>query len=120
MYQVLRVRFNRREALRIERIVIITLVAFFLIIMGVIIGSNFLASSKSKAAESEVTYKYFTSVEVQSGDSLWSIASASMTDEYADVNEYVKEIQELNHLGSNPTIHTGEYLMIPYYSNEAL
>lgn len=62
-------------------------------------------------------YKYYTSVEVQPGDTLTSIAKKYITPEYASVEEYVEEIMEYNHL-SNDTIHSGRYISVMYYSDE--
>ncbi len=60
-------------------------------------------------------YKYYTSIYVSQGDSLWSIASEHWTKEYSDIGAYIKEIKQLNRISSD-TIQSGTYLCIPYYS----
>lgn len=55
------------------------------------------------------------SIEIQDGDSLWSIAKQYYTDEYASLSDYIEEIKESNNM-SEDTIHTGNYIIIPYYS----
>ena len=70
--------------------------------------------SQVKSSSVEEPYKYYTSVQVKQGDSLWSIASSYMTAECGEVSAYIDEIKELNHL-SNDAIHAGEYLLVPYY-----
>ena len=70
--------------------------------------------SQVKASSVNEPYKYYTSVQVKQGDSLWSIASSYLTAECGEVSDYINEIKELNHL-SNDAIHAGEYLLIPYY-----
>ena len=40
-----------------------------------------------------------------------------MTPEYGSVQEYVDEIKAVNDLGDDE-IHSGQYLMIPYFSSE--
>ena len=66
---------------------------------------------------SEHTYKYFTTVYVETGDSLWSIASRYATDEYSDLNAYIEEIKQLNDLSGTHLQH-GSYICVPYYSTD--
>ena len=71
------------------------------------------------AAPSEISCKYYTSIEVQSGDTLWSIASDHITEEYRDMNAYIDEVCSINKISQNE-IHAGQYLTIPYYSSIAI
>ena len=59
--------------------------------------------------------KYVTSVKIEKGDSLWSIASKYITDEYDDMNSYIDEIKYSNGLTSE-VIHEGRYIIVPYYA----
>lgn len=59
--------------------------------------------------------KQVTSVQIQKGDTLWSIASRYMSCEYKDLNEYIEEIMLSNGLTSD-NIHAGNYIIIPYYA----
>lgn len=58
--------------------------------------------------------KIVTSIEVKKGDTLWSIASRYITDEYDDINDYIDELKDSNGLTSD-TIHAGSYIIVPYY-----
>ena len=49
--------------------------------------------------------------------SLWEIAEEYMSEEYASVEDYIKEVKEINHL-TEDLIYEGAYLCIPYYSSE--
>lgn len=60
--------------------------------------------------------KLVTSIEIKKGDTLWSIASDFMSDEYDDINDYVKEIKESNGLASDE-IHAGNFIIVPYYAD---
>ncbi|NLC17741.1 MAG: LysM peptidoglycan-binding domain-containing protein [Clostridiales bacterium] len=60
--------------------------------------------------------KLITSVEVKQGDTLWSIASAYISDEYDSIHEYIKEIKTSNGLASDE-IHAGNYIIVPYYAD---
>lgn len=53
----------------------------------------------------------FTSVLVQPGDTLTSIAEKYITPQYSSVDDYVSYIKELNHL-SGDTIYAGSHLLI--------
>ncbi len=64
-----------------------------------------------------VPVKYYTSIEVKSGDTLYSIANTYMSAGYSSADEYINEVMNMNHLSST-TIKAGEYLAIPYYSYE--
>ena len=66
---------------------------------------------------SKQTHKYYTTIYIETGDSLWSIASEYATKEYSDLRIYIEEIQQLNGLNGTQLQH-GEYICIPYYSTE--
>lgn len=74
---------------------------------------NTQADSEPKAP----TYKYYTSIRVSSGDTLWDIANEYRTEEYSSISSYISEVREINHLKSNQ-ITEGMYLCVPYYSEE--
>lgn len=61
-----------------------------------------------------VMYKYYKSIEIQEGDSLWSIAEDHMSEEYSSIHEYIDEVVEINNLNSTQ-IHEGQYLIVGYY-----
>lgn len=68
------------------------------------------------ADQNTVSYKTFQSVEIKTGDTLWSIATKYYTEEYKSIQNYIEVIKESNSLKSD-TIHSGCYLIIPYYQN---
>ena len=79
----------------------------------VFIGCLGFFNSSVTAADSSRT-KYYTSIQIQEGDTLWSIAENYMTEEYDSIQDYIDEVSMINSLNSK-TIHTGQYLNIPYY-----
>lgn len=93
--------------------------ATLFIIAAILIFSSISGFASTKASDNTSAYKYYTSIAVEKGDTLWSIASKYMTGEYSDVDDYINEVKYLNHLDSNG-IYAGEYLTIPYYSSELL
>jgi LysM repeat protein len=88
-----------------------------LLTVGIIIISK-IATNKAMAEESAPSYKYYTSITIQEGDSLWSIAGDYITDQYKDRNAYMKEVMDLNHISNPSQVHAGEHLTIPYYSSD--
>ncbi|MBQ8279414.1 MAG: LysM peptidoglycan-binding domain-containing protein [Roseburia sp.] len=90
---------------------------FCSLIAVVMIGSIIFGTIHTQAAPAETTYKYYTSVQIESGDTLWAIASEYITDEYTDMNEYMEEVCAINHI-SEDEIHAGQYIVVPYYAAE--
>ncbi|SDB09335.1 cell division suppressor protein YneA [Eubacterium oxidoreducens] len=58
--------------------------------------------------------KYYTSIIVTSGDTLWTIADEYMGNHYDQASDYIEEVVSINQLQSD-TIHAGESLVIPYF-----
>ena len=72
----------------------------------------------SKATTGEnISYKYYTSIAIAYGESLWSIADKYAGEEYASAEDYVHEVMKINHLQEEVLI-AGQYLVVPYYSTE--
>ena len=71
------------------------------------------AMSDGKPAQ----YKYYTSYEIQPGDTLSSIAESYITEEQISVSEYISEVKKINQLSSDK-ITSGKHIIILYYSNE--
>lgn len=111
----MRVR-SRREAARKQNIIFIGIIviAVFIIIASVLFGAI-----KAQAAQNRISYKYYTSIQVAKGDTLWNIAADYITDDYDDMHDYIEEICSINHI-SDDDIHAGQYITIPYYSSDYL
>ena len=118
MYEKKRI-YARRKADRNKRQKNLALLVSSLCLalaLAIIFGS-FLSVAEAK--EPEVTYyKYYASVEVQPGDTLWDLAADYMDEHYETREAYIEEVRELNSLGNINNIVTGQYLILPYYSTE--
>lgn len=91
-----------------------------LIIITIISGIILLSSSIHAFAQitnNKPVHKYYTSIEISDGDTLWDIADEYIGSYNIDKNEYINEICELNHL-SNGQIHSGNNIIIAYYSTD--
>lgn len=77
----------------------------------------FLITPHAATGKTQPKTKYFKSIEIQYGDTLWSIANEYMGTEYKHVNDYIKELKKMNGLVDDH-IQAGNYLVVSYYSEE--
>lgn len=92
-------------------------IALYLIAVAIIVvtvSTLLLCSMNAEAAPAETSVRYYASVRVQDGDTLWKIADRYFTDECGSMRAYIREICLINHISGND-IHAGQYLTIPYY-----
>lgn len=97
----------------------ILLLALSVIVMVMIAVMFFSFSTQASDQAHQTSYKYFRSIEIKKGDSLWSIASCYADAHYENLADYVSEVKRMNGLSSE-NIQAGSYLIIPYYSTEFL
>lgn len=62
-------------------------------------------------------YKYYTSYEIQPGDTLTSIAQKYTVNSDVSIAEYIREVKKNNDLVTDK-ITSGNYIVISYYSDE--
>lgn len=104
---------RRRRQLQVRRNICLLILS----IAAVAVLSAFAVSISSQASELEHTaeQKYYKSIEIAKGDTLWSIAKENMDKaHYHNVSEYVKEVKTMNAIKSD-SIVAGSYIIIPYY-----
>lgn len=103
---------NKRVNKRVRLLSGFSLMAASLIIVFVMAVS--VVNFKSDAHESDMDNKYYQSIRIEKGDSLWSIASRYMNSEYASINQYMDELRAINDLDSDMLI-AGNYLSVVCY-----
>ena len=108
--RLLRLR-RRRRAFRKRVLTVAAVVAAALVLGTILSGFSGMAVTKAPS------YTYYTAVTVHRGETLWSIASSHMTEEYASVNDYIREIKEVNGMKSS-NLDYGQKLILPYFSPE--
>lgn len=92
----------------------IALIVFFIFLIIVFI--SFLTEANDNVQQ--LSYKYYKSIEITKGDTLWSIANDYFDPiHYKSTLEYVKEVKKMNNMTSDDII-TGSYIIIPYYISE--
>ena len=74
-------------------------------------------SYENEKAEEMIRYKYYTTVTVAVGETLWDIANEYNSEEFGGIQNYIREVKSINHI-SGDRICAGEALTVPYYSME--
>ena len=85
-----------------------------LIICFLALCSLLFYSNTVNAKEPSNSIKQYTSIYIEPGDTLTSIAKEYQTEEYSNLLEYIEEIKYVNNLHSDK-ITAGCYLLIPHY-----
>lgn len=92
---------------------------FISLVLVIVLGSYVFGHSLVKAIAGEVETlaieRYYTSIQIQTGDSLWSIAEKYCGNSGMSKAEYVKELKNMNGLRED-IIHSGQYLTVAYYA----
>lgn len=91
-------------------------IGFLALVITLFFSVRAAATANAGTADSSRT-KYYTSIRIEKGTSLWDIAGDYMTEEYVSQQEYIDEVMQMNHLKSD-VIYEGAYLCVPYYSAE--
>lgn len=75
-------------------------------------------STEANDMEHQPSYKYYKSIEISKGDTLWSIANDNFDSaHYKNIHEYVTEVKKLNSLTSD-NIVAGSHVIVPYYASD--
>lgn len=107
-------KIRRQKEMRKNFLMLVMTVC--LVITFSISMNGFLSNAKDDSIET--SYKYYKSITIENGDTLWSIAEEYMDAEHYDsVNDYIEEVRQMNTL-VNDNITYGQSLIVPYYSNE--
>lgn len=104
-------RRRRERELKRHLLVIVLSIALFVILVLCFCNSKSVASDGSE----EVLYKYYKSVMIERGDSLWKISESYAENGYSNFEDYMDEIVFINNLNKESPLICGNYLVIPYY-----
>lgn len=107
---------KRRRQVFFKKLAIVFSVIVIAAGLGITMGSNLTGSNQVSAHDKDIVEKekYYKSIEIVSGDTLWNLAETHMDDSYDCVQDYIDEVKDMNGL-LDDSIHDGQYLMIPYY-----
>lgn len=110
-----RLRVKRRKQVAKQKMMLLLAITLIITVGSIVYGTIF--SSAKDPATDIPQYKYYKSIVIEQGDSLWSIANEYSTDAYQSNQEYIDEVKQINGLSSE-TIHEGQHLLIVYYDTE--
>lgn len=74
-----------------------------------------LLNARAEEQVSPQLNRYYTSVQLRQGDSLWDLAEQYRQGSPYSRSEYVEELKRMNGLKSEQ-IHSGEYLTVVYFA----
>jgi len=107
-------RIRRRRQLKHHILMFITTV----LLISCFSVCFFSFKAKAQSGSEEIAYKYYKSITVENGDTIWDYAEKYADSEYYDSYDcYIKEVIRINSL-SDDSIQSGQYIIIPYYSYE--
>lgn len=93
---------------------LIAILIFITISAAILLGSSIHAFASSK---SESLNKYYTSIRVEKGDTVWSLADKYNMGTDVTKQDYVDEVCQLNSLNDGK-LTAGQYIVVVYYSAE--
>ncbi len=107
---------KRRRQIQIRRnFALLSLFVVLTLIVAVFFVST---SSQAGSIDTARSCKYFKSIMIEKGDTLWSIANENIdTEHYSNTSEYIKEVKAINSLATDK-IAAGNYIIVPYYSEK--
>lgn len=106
-----------RNDKELRRLLVLCIAAVFIVFGACAVFGNFLSSAHSSRSDNPVNFKYYKSVEIQPGDTLWDIAETYITEDYDSVSDYVEALKEMNSL-STDNIQAGQSLLVAYNDTE--
>ena len=102
----------RREAeVRVQKICIM-LTVVFVIVVGVLLGTSVQVFAGKE--EQTVIHKYYKTICVEAGDTLWDIAGEYVEGTDVSRQAYIEEVCRLNGLVADE-IQAGEHIVVAYY-----
>lgn len=106
-----RIKLIRCRQIAVVKCLIATLI--MIIIVGV---SGILVVNASNKTDEKKCIRYYTSICVDSNDTLWSIAKEHHPDN-CDISAYINDVKTINHMTSD-TIYAGQNIIVYYYEFE--
>ncbi|MBD5547470.1 MAG: peptidoglycan-binding protein [Lachnospiraceae bacterium] len=107
-------RIRRRRELRHR-----FMMCIFTILLVIGFSTLFFSfKTKAQGNDEEILYKYYKSIVVEEGDTLWNYACQYVEGSYYNsYDDYIKEVIMINSL-TDDAITVGQHLILPYYSPE--
>ncbi len=74
-----------------------------------------LLNARAEEKQEPQLHRYYTSIQIRQGDSLWDLAEQYRQGSGYSSQEYIDEIKHMNGLKSE-NLHSGEYLTVLYFA----
>ena len=111
-----RLRNKRLRQRQVQKNLALLVVAVFLVVAFSILCGSIFANAESQ--DTARKFKYYTSIEIKYGESLWSIAEEYIDRDYYDsIKTYIDEVMRINHL-PDENIRAGQHIIVPYFTAE--
>ena len=104
---------RRKRSVHVKKLFVGMFSLIMILGLSAFYGSG-LVSAHDNAKDYQVRCKYYKSIQIHSGDTLWNIAEEYMADDYESVSDYITEVKKINKLSSDQ-IQDSQYLTVPYY-----
>lgn len=104
---------RRAQKVQMEKRLIVV-IGIIVISLGILLGSSI--SAFASAREKARIHKYYTSIQLRQGDSLWELAGEYASTDQSE-QEFIDEVCEVNGISESNILHSGQYLVVPYYSD---
>ena len=107
---------RKREAVVRRQRSVLAIAIILVVTLGILLGSsiNALASSDKDIASYN---KYYVSIRIETGDTLWTIADEYVEGFNITKADYIQEVCQINGI-SEDNIKAGDHIVVPYYSQE--
>ncbi len=69
-------------------------------------------------SEGNTYFKYYETIRVEKGDTLWGYAEKYSEGSGKSRAEYIDELCSINHISKQATLRSGDTITVPYYSAE--
>ena len=110
--RVILARAKRRQ--RVRRFVTHRIVPMILALTLIFVFS---ITGKAADKKQNINFKYFTNIMVAPGQDLEDLAMDYCVAD-TDLDSYLDEVRAINHLEADGTVTPGDFLIMPYYSEE--
>lgn len=105
-------RIRRQRELRQH--IIICVISVLLVLALVLLFGNIKSEASNKS--DQILYKHYANIQVQYGDTLYSIADRYVCDSKNTVDSFVKEVVYMNDIKNPDYLVAGSYILVPYYA----
>ena len=93
------------------------MLVLFVMVLSCFFGKTLVMASEE---ENSVVYeRYYTDIQIEKGDTLWSIAKTYNKNSGMEIRDYIREVKQMNRMISD-NIEAGDSLTIVYFAQAPL